>query len=116
VTRQFIVIEPDAIVLMDLVGMLTFQFPDALVHPATSLAAANAVEIDRQAKLCLIASVNPVQLATSDVARNVRRAGGKIILTTNHTISGTNELPVTWVEKPFTTQIMLQAVTCCASV
>jgi len=108
-TRNFIIVEPDPIVSLDIEGMLIAQYPDAHIAFGASLTEIGAAIYNCTTDTTLVVKGSLI-LESDDLDRVVKTAatrGSKIVI-----IGDVTELdfPARFVALPFTTDMVLAAV------
>lgn len=105
--QSFVVVEPDPIVLMDLVATLQHSFPAGSV---TSFALASEIRqlLDQMVKsTCFFINGGLMPELAADDVRTIVGAGGKIISIGR---SASDMVPATVLEIPFTMTMILDAL------
>ncbi|WP_187428537.1 hypothetical protein ROLI_044690 [Roseobacter fucihabitans] len=105
--QSFVVVEPNPVVLMDLVGTLQHSFPAGSV---ASLASGSEIGhlLDQVAlTTCFFVNGALISELAPDVVRTIIDAGGRIVSIGR---SASDVVPATVLEIPFTTTMILEAL------
>lgn len=105
--QRFIVVEPDPVVRMDLVGTLEHSFPNGIVSAVASASEIGQVLDHLAVSVCVFVNGALVPDVAPDIARMIVESGGRIV---SVGAPRSDAIPTTILETPFTMTMILDAL------